>query len=143
MDFPGTFRVVIAHQHPPLAVLVRERLGAEPGLDICGLAYTAAALRVLTQSFQPDILVIDAHFEAQGLDALLRSFQETAANRWVVLLTTGKAATAWALQRPEIVTVPTVAIATQLLPALRRITGRSQTTFAPALPTIGLGRPPR
>eukprot|EP01035_Chromulina_nebulosa_P009242 gene9242-12489_t len=112
METSDVHRVLIAHHHPPLAALIRERLGAEPGLEICGVAYTGAALRILVGSFQPDILILDAHFETHGLGVLCRHFHLIQPNLRILVLTTGTAVEDLRPVLAQIATLPATAIAT-------------------------------
>lgn len=131
MDIPGPHRVVIAHHYPPLADLIRERLGAEPGWEICGVAYTGAALRILIASFLPDILILDVNFETAVSTALVRSLAPARPELSLLLLTANRPAAGLEALFAAVVTVPPTAIATQLLPALHRLAG-APAAVAPA-----------
>ncbi len=133
METSGVHRVLIAHHHPPLAMLIGERLGAEPGLSLCGVAYTAATLRILASSLQPDILILDANFETHGLGTLCRHFHLTHAHLRIIVLTTGTMVEDLRPIFAAVTTVPASGIATQLLPALRQITSGEMATSSAAI----------
>lgn len=125
METCAPTRVVIAHSYPPLAALIRERLGAAPGWEICGVAYTGAALRILVASFQPDVLILDGNFDAAGVAATVRSLKPAPLGLHLLVLANvppTEDLSAWCAGWES---VPPVAIATRLLPALNRLAGRT------------------
>ena len=122
---PVPHRVLIAHRHPPLADLIRDRLSTEPGLSICGVAFTVTTLRVLVRAFEPDILILDSHIDNQGLGPLCRHFHLAHARLRLIVLTSGPRVEDLRPIFAAVTTVPVHALATQLRPAVREITGRS------------------
>ncbi len=135
METSGVHRVLIAHHHPPLAVLIGERLSTEPGLSICGVAYTAATLRILVSSLQPDILILDANFETHGLGTLCRHFYLTQSQLRIIVLTTGTMVEDLRPVFAAVTTIPASGIATRLLPAVRQITGAGSAAHSAAAAT--------
>lgn len=87
------------------------------------MAYTGPALRIMVSSFQPDVLILDGNFDAVGVVATMRSLKPAPVGLHLLLLANNPPSEdlgAWCAGWEF---VPPTAIATQLLPALNRLTG--------------------
>ena len=66
---PSPIRVLAVDDHPAIREAIADTIRAEPGLELCGLAGSAAEAFALVRSAQPDVAVIDISLgDAHGLD---------------------------------------------------------------------------
>ena len=78
-------RVVLADDHAPVRVQIREALEAG-GCEVCGEATTAEEAVALTMECEPDVVLLDIHMPGNGITAarqISQEFPQTA----VVMLT--------------------------------------------------------
>ena len=56
-----TFRVVVVEDHPAVSAGVEKLLGAEPDIEIAGIAVGCAEATPLTESLRPNTTIVDMH----------------------------------------------------------------------------------
>jgi DNA-binding NarL/FixJ family response regulator len=79
-------RILVVDDHPIVRLGIRQMIGAEPDLEVCGEAASAEEALRLTSTLKPDIALIDLSLEEGSALGLIRNLRESATGVEVLVL---------------------------------------------------------
>jgi DNA-binding NarL/FixJ family response regulator len=79
-------RILVVDDHPIVRLGIRQMIGAEPDLEVCGEAASAEEALRLTSTLKPDIALIDLSLEEGSALGLIRNLRQSATGVDVLVL---------------------------------------------------------
>jgi DNA-binding NarL/FixJ family response regulator len=82
-----TYRVIVVEDHPIVSAGLERLLGAEPDLEVAGVAFRSAEATALAESLRPDTTIVDMHLADGNGIRLTQELLDRKLTRSVVVYT--------------------------------------------------------